>query len=89
MPSLPSYLCPTPAILSARITAERTRLGLSQRRAAAILGIKQQSYLQYEQGLCHPQLPTLFALVEALGMDPRALLPEWFAAVDRPTAMAE
>ena len=88
MPDLPSYLCPSPLAVAARIKSERARLGLTQRQAAAILGVAQASYRQYEGGVSLPRLDTLFALVEALGMDPRALLPEWFAAVDRAAAGA-
>jgi transcriptional regulator with XRE-family HTH domain len=87
MPEPTSYLCPTPQALSARIRAERARLGLSQREAAAILGLTKSSYRAHEDGKHLVRLPALFALVEALEMDPRALLPELFAAVDRKRAM--
>lgn len=83
MPDLPSYLCPSPAALSARIKAERARLGLTQRQAASILGVGLKTYQRFEGGLTHPLLTTFFALIEALEMEPRALLPELFAAVDR------
>jgi transcriptional regulator with XRE-family HTH domain len=87
VPDIASYICPTPKAVSARIKSERARLGLTQRQAAEILGVAQQTYQQWEAARTLPTLPTLFGLVEALGMDPRALLPEWFAAVDRPRAM--
>jgi transcriptional regulator with XRE-family HTH domain len=83
MTPIPSYLCPSPELLSLRITAERKRLELTQRQAASILGVGLKTYQRFEFGTTHPRLSTFFALIEALEMEPKALLPELFAAVDR------
>lgn len=74
--------CPSPATLAARIASERRRLGLTQRGAAAVLGVSQSTYRDYESAAGLISLPTLFALVTGPGMDPRALLPELFAVAD-------
>ena len=52
---------PGPGVIAARIKAERERIGLTQRAAAALLGITQSSYKQYEC-VTNPRLMTLIAL---------------------------
>ena len=78
MPRLASRYGPSPAVLASRIRAERIRLGLTQEAAAARLGIHRGTYSQLEEA-ANPQASTLIGLVQAVGMDPRALVPELFA----------
>jgi transcriptional regulator with XRE-family HTH domain len=69
---------PSTAILSARIRAERERLGVGEREAARKLGVSQASYRQMERS-CTVQYGVLLALVRDVGMDPQALAPELFS----------
>jgi DNA-binding XRE family transcriptional regulator len=58
-----------------RIRAERLRLGLTQGQVAGLLGVHRKSYAQIE-GYANPTTNRL--------MDPRALVPELFAANPAP-----
>lgn len=62
-------------LVADRIKAERKRLGLTQSRAAELLGIARNTYKNLETS-ANPQLSTFFALVELVGMDFRRLVPE-------------
>jgi transcriptional regulator with XRE-family HTH domain len=77
MPPLKGRYGPPPSVVADRIRAERIRLGLSVAGAARMLGVGRLSYLQLERG-ANPQYSTLVALVEVLGMDPRAVAVELF-----------
>lgn len=68
---------PSPVELADRIRRERERLGLTKSAVARMLDVTPHSYRQLEDG-ARPRLPTLFALINLVGMRPRALLPELF-----------
>jgi len=70
---------PDPAALAARIRAERERLGLSVREAAALAGFLPSTYAALE-GRPNPTIKTLAALVAA-GWRLEAIVPELLAAV--------
>lgn len=75
--TLSSKFGPAPSVLADRIIAERQRLKLTQEQAAEGLGICRGSYKRLEI-TANPQVSTMLGLV-ALGMDPRALLPELYS----------
>jgi transcriptional regulator with XRE-family HTH domain len=62
-----------------RLRAAREEAGLTQTEAAARLGWAIPSYTQYERGKRVPSWVTLAKMVEALGLDPETLFPEWVA----------
>lgn len=52
-----------------RLAAARYAVGLTQRDAAARLGVSQARIAEYETGRKVPQLMHLFDMVETLGLD--------------------
>ena len=64
-----------PTDFPARVRSERARLGLTQRQAAELLGIAQQTYGQLEGRTDDPRLSTLVRLIGA-GYRISALAPE-------------
>jgi transcriptional regulator with XRE-family HTH domain len=68
---------PSPLDLADRIRRERERLGLTKSEVARKLEVRPHSYRQLEEA-ASPQLSTVYALIEVVGMRPRALLPELF-----------
>lgn len=75
MPKITNRCGPAPEILAGRIKAERERLGLTKTEAARRLGVARESYAQLEVA-ANPHLSMVFSLVEMIGMEARALLPE-------------
>jgi DNA-binding XRE family transcriptional regulator len=61
-----------------RIRAERIRLGLTSTEAARRLGTTRQNYNCLERVIRDPRMSRILELVDKLGMDPRALVPELF-----------
>ena len=72
---------PPPAVVAARIRAERERLGYSQIGAAEAHGGGRLSYRQLEVA-ANPRLTTLVRLVRS-GYSLRAIAPELFEGEDR------
>jgi transcriptional regulator with XRE-family HTH domain len=70
-----SPVAPPPSELGRRIRAERERLGLTQDDVARILRIGKSSYRHLE-GTANPATFRLLELVQVVGMDLDALLPE-------------
>jgi transcriptional regulator with XRE-family HTH domain len=62
---------------AARLRAARKAAGLSQDRAAELLGVKRPSYYQYELGKRVPSWIQLYHFIEVLGLDPSILFPEY------------
>lgn len=61
-----------------RFKAAREAAGLTQVEAAARLGIPQPRIAEYESGFRMPPLDRLTDIIEALGLNPRILFPEYF-----------
>lgn len=62
-----------------RIRAAREAAGLSQEEAAERLGVERATYTQYERGRRVPTWTKLYELIEALGLSPAILFPEFIA----------
>lgn len=77
MPRLLSRFGPKPSEMADRIRRERERLGLSQEACARLIGVSRNTYRQLET-TANPQLSTLIALTQEVGMKPKALAPELF-----------
>lgn len=61
-----------------RLKAARESSGLNQSEAAASLGMAQPYLSDIESGRRVPSWPRVLAMVEALGLDPRIVAPEFF-----------
>lgn len=61
-----------------RVRAARKAAGLSQREAAARLGVSQAWLSAVETGRRVPSWTRLVALVVTLGLDPKLVAPEFF-----------
>lgn len=67
-----------------RLRAARSAVGLTQAEAAEKLGVVRESYIQYELGRKGPSVLKLLEMVETLELDPRILIPEFFATPAKP-----
>ena len=77
--------------LAERIKQIRENKGMTQKQAAALMGISQQAYSQYESGTREPKLETLWRIATALNVSKFELMrpvmehdedfvnSEWFA----------
>lgn len=68
----------TVRLLGSRLKGELARLGISQSRAARVLGVSRMAVAFWCQGRALPTVVHLHRAVLVLGLDPRALFPEWF-----------
>jgi len=63
-----------------RLRDARKNANLSQEAAARMLGMTRQQLSGLETGRRVPTWPRLVEMVEKLGLDPRMIVPEFFAS---------
>ncbi len=61
-------------IFQKKLKEERKNCGYTQARIAELLGIKQPSYIRYENGTAEPSLETLVAIADILDVSVDYLL---------------
>ena len=71
-----------PALVAARIKAERNRLGLSVGQCGEMLGVDRTSYYELEK-VGNPQYARLVELIQVLGFDLKTIAPELFPPARR------
>ena len=59
-----------------RLKEARERKGLTQRELAKIVGVSGSAVTNYENEVSHPKEPVMYALIEALGVDPNFLFQD-------------
>lgn len=77
-PRLPPAKAPDPlyARLGERVLSARRHRGMSQQQLAERVGLTRTSITNLERGHQKIQVHTLYAVAEALGVDPATLLPQ-------------
>ena len=59
-----------------RLKEARERKGLTQRELAKIVGVTGSAITNYENEVSHPKEQIMYALIDALGVDPNFLFQD-------------
>lgn len=70
-----SKIYPISQIIGHKIRQQRQHLRLSAKAVAERVGISQQQFSRYENGLCKIDVDMLFHIAKALNVAPTAFLP--------------
>lgn len=75
---------PDRLVFAARLKTARETAGWTQDGAAIALGMNRVAYGDYERGKRGITALRLMEFVRVLGLDPKAIVPEWFQGKPKP-----